>query len=123
METERIDLRRFLGESLERLGSVIPDETVFTCAFTETPEVQANELELRAVIAEVVTKVCEASAEVRLRTGTLAGKSGPHAFVEVSRPDTGTRIVVPVPVFRSTEMRLAGIEPATSRSGGARSIP
>jgi hypothetical protein len=116
METERIDLRVFLGESLERLGSVIPDETVFTCAFAETPEIQANALELREVIAAVLTKVCEGSAEVRLRTGTIAGKSGPHAFIEVNRPDTGTRIVVPVPVFQPTEMRLAGIERATSRS-------
>jgi signal transduction histidine kinase len=127
MEIERVDLRAFLGDSLELLGLIIPDRIVFTCQFDETPDVQVDRRRLHEVVAQLVAAACEAVddgvSEVRLRTGTVAGKSGPHAFIEVSRPETGTRIVVPIPVFQATEVRLAGIEPATSRSGGARSIP
>ena len=106
MEIERLDLRRFLGDTLERLGTRIPDDTVFTCRFAEIPEVQADPGELRDLVVDLLTDACRASREVRLRTGTVVGKSGPHAFVEVSRPGTGTRIVVPIPVYRR-EMRLA----------------
>lgn len=109
MEIECIELRTFLAESLELLGSTIPDETIFTCHFGETPDVHANPTVLRALLAELIASACDGAVEVELRTGTVAGRSGPHAFVEVRRPETGTRIVVPVPVFRK-EMRLAGIE-------------
>jgi hypothetical protein len=44
---------------------------------------------------------------VHLRTGVVPGRSGPHAFVEVSRPGTGSRIPVPLLVFRKTH--LAGV--------------
>jgi hypothetical protein len=123
MAAERIDLRAFLAETLEQLGSAIPDRVVFTCQIGETPDVHADRVQLRRVIVELVSGACALSSEVNVRTGTVAGRSGPHAFVEVSRPDSGTRFIVPIPVFRPTDMRLAGIEPATSRSGGARSIP
>jgi hypothetical protein len=111
MEIERVDLRAFLGDSLELLGLIIPDRVVFTCQFDETPDVQVDRKRLHEVVADLVAATCEALedgvTEIRLRTGTIAGKSGPHAFIEVSRPDAGTRIVVPVPVYRPTEMRLA----------------
>jgi signal transduction histidine kinase len=127
MEIQRIDLRAFLSETLELLGSVLPDEIIFTCRFTDTPEVDVNPLELRELVTKLVLNACKAfedgAGEVQLRTGTVAGKSGPHAFIEVSRPETGGRIAIPLPTVRPTMMRLAGIEPATSRSGGARSIP
>ena len=116
MGTEQIDLRKFLGDTLELIGSTIPDQTIFSCRFEETPDVQADPEQLRAVLVELLSNACSASREVSLRTGTIAGKSGLHVFVEVSQPEPGTRIVVPVPVFRPTEMRLAGIEPATSRT-------
>jgi signal transduction histidine kinase len=111
---EPIDLRKFLGETLELIGPAIPDQTIFSCRFDETPDVQADPAQLRAVLAELLTAACGASDEVRLRTGTVAGRSGPHAFVEVSRPATGERIVVPIPVFRRNEMRVAELERATS---------
>jgi hypothetical protein len=119
MEIERVDLREFLGDSLELLGLIIPDRVVFTCQFDETPDVQVDRARLHEVVGELLAATCEALedgvTEVQLRTGTIAGKSGPHAFIEVSRPDTGTRMVVPVPVFRPREMRLAGMKPATSQ--------
>jgi hypothetical protein len=113
MGTERIDLRTFLGESLEELGPTIPDRVVFTCQMLETPPAHVDPAELRHVLASLIASACAAGDEVRVRMGTVAGKSGPHAFIEVSRPDTGNRIIVPLPVFRR-EMRLAGIEPAES---------
>ena len=118
MEIERLDLRRFLGETLERLGTNIPDDTVFTCRFGESPDVHANPHELRDLVTNLLTEACRASGEVRLRTGTVVGRSGPHAFVEVSRPGNGTRIVVPVPVFRR-EVRLAGVAAERSRQSNA----
>lgn len=111
MGTERIDLRAFLGESLEELGPTIPDRVVFTCQLLETPPAHVDPAELRQVLATLIASACAAGDEVQLRTGTVAGKSGPHAFIEVSRPDTGNRIIVPLPVFRR-EMRLAEIERA-----------
>jgi signal transduction histidine kinase len=120
MEIERVDLRAFLSDSLELLALIIPDQVVFTCQFDETPDVQVDRRRLHEVVAGLVAATCEALedgvTEVRLRTGTVAGKSGRHAFIEVGRPDTGARILVPLPVFRPAEMRLAAIEPtATSR--------
>jgi signal transduction histidine kinase len=118
MEIERADLRAFLGDSLELLALIIPDQVVFTCEFGETPDVQVDRARLHEVVAQLVAATCEAIedgvGEVRLRTGTVAGKSGPHAFIEVSRPDSGSRILVPLPVFRATEIRLAAIEPTTT---------
>jgi signal transduction histidine kinase len=118
MEIERADLRAFLGDSLELLALIIPDQVVFTCEFGETPDVQVDRARLHEVVAQLVAATCEAIedgvGEVRLRTGTVAGKSGPHAFIEVSRPDSGSRILVPLPVFRATEVRLAAIEPTTT---------
>jgi signal transduction histidine kinase len=111
MATEKIDLRKFLAETLEDLGPTIPDRVVFSCSLGDTPHLHADPEVLRRVLTDLVTNVCESGDEVRLRTGTVAGRSGPHAFIEVGRPDTGTRIVVPIPVFRR-DMRLAGIEPA-----------
>lgn len=112
MEIERVDLRTFLADSLELLGLIIPDRVVFTCQFDETPDVEVDRGLLHDVVAKLVAAACEAVdegvSEVRLRTGTVAGKSGPHAFIEVSRPDMGTRILVPLPVYRATEMHLAG---------------
>jgi signal transduction histidine kinase len=116
MAPERIDLRSFLSDTLELIGSAIPDDTIFSCRFDETPDVHADREQLRAVLAELLTSACVAPGEVRLRIGTVAGKSGPHAFIEVGQPETRTRIVVPLPVFRPSETRLAGTEPATSRS-------
>jgi hypothetical protein len=117
MEIERVDLRRFVGDSLELLGLIIPDRVVFTCQFDETPDVQVDRARLHEVVAELVAATCDALeegvTEVRLRTGTVAGKSGPHAFIEVSRPEAGTRILVPIPVYRPTEMRLAEVGPAS----------
>lgn len=111
MEIERVDLRAFLSDSLELLALIIPDQVVFTCQFDETPDVQVDRRRLHEVVAGLVAATCEALedgvTEVRLRTGTVAGKSGPHAFIEVGRPDTGARILVPLPVFRPAEMRLA----------------
>jgi signal transduction histidine kinase len=103
---EQIDLRAFLGESLELLGPTIPDRVVFTCQLIETPPAHVDPAQLREVLAGLIANACAAGDEVRLRTGTVAGKSGPHAFIEVSRPDSGTRIIVPIPIFRR-EMRLA----------------
>jgi hypothetical protein len=40
---------------------------------------------------------CALSTEVNVRPGTVAGKAGPLVFVEVGRPDTGARFIVPVP--------------------------
>jgi hypothetical protein len=118
MEIERVDLRAFLADSLELLGLIIPDRVVFTCQFDETPDVQVDRNGLHEVVAKLLAATCEALddgvSEVRLRTGTVAGKSGPHAFIEVSRPETGTRILVPVPVFRAAEMHVAGSEAASS---------
>jgi signal transduction histidine kinase len=127
MEIERIDLRAFLSETLELLGSVLPDEIIFTCRFVDAPEVDVDPAALRELITKLVLNACkgfdDGAGEVQLRTGTVAGKSGPHAFVEVCRPASGARITIPLPTARPRTMRLAGIEPATSRSGGARSIP
>jgi hypothetical protein len=118
MEIERIDLRAFLAESLELLGLIIPDSVVFSCRLGETPEVQVDRARLHEVVADLVAATCEAIedgiGEVRLRTGTVAGHSGPHAFIEVGRPDTGTRIVIPIPVYRPSEIQLASAsEPST----------
>jgi signal transduction histidine kinase len=114
MEIQRVDLRAFLGDSLELLALIIPDQAVFTCQFGETPDVQVDRARLYEVVVQLVAATCEALedgvGEVQLRTGTVAGKSGPHAFIEVSRPETGARFLVPIPVFRATEMRLAGLE-------------
>ena len=60
----------------------------------------ADPAALRQAFSDLVTGVCEVGNEVELRTGTVAGQSRQHAFSEVSRPDTGTRLVLPVPVFR-----------------------
>ena len=120
MEIERVDLRAFLSDSLELLALIIPDEVVFTCQFDETPEVQVDRRRLHEVVAGLVAATCEALedgvTEVQLRTGTVAGKSGPHAFIEVTRPDTGSRVLVPLPVFRPTEMRIAEVEPVTGHT-------
>lgn len=105
---EEIDLRTFLGQTLELLGGEIPDRVVFTCQLIETPPAQVDPADLREVLASLIAVACAAGDEVRLRTGTIAGKSGPHAFVEVSRPDAGSRLIVPVPVSRRQPMRLAG---------------
>jgi signal transduction histidine kinase len=106
-----IDLRAFVGETVGLLGPVIPDETIFTCQFADTPEVQADPDELRRMITDLVAYVCgeleRGIGEVHLRTGVVPGRSGPHAFVEVSRPGTGSRIPVPLLVFRKTH--LAGV--------------
>src|SRR5215216_5196681 len=95
MGTERIDLQVFLSELLEQLGPAIPDRVVFTCQLIETPPVHVDPAQLRGVLASLVATACAAGDEVRLRTGTVAGKSGPHALVEIGRPDAGTRIIVP----------------------------
>ena len=110
MDLERIELRVFLGEALELLGTAIPDETIFTCRFDADAEVQIDPVKLRQLLGELIAAACEGGADVQLRTGTVAGRSGPHAFIEVSRRDAGTRVVVPVPVYRPREMRLAGDE-------------
>ena len=91
MGTERIDLQVFLSELLEQLGPAIPDRVVFTCQLIETPPVHVDPAQLRGVLASLVATACAAGDEVRLRTGTVAGKSGPHALVEIGRPDAGTR--------------------------------
>lgn len=116
MEIERVDLRTFLGQSLELLGLIIPDRVVFTCQFGETPDVEVDRARLHEVVAGLLGATCAALddgvGEIHLRTGTVAGKSGPHAFIEVRRPDTGTRLVVPVPVYRPAEIQLAeGLAP------------
>jgi signal transduction histidine kinase len=114
MRTERIDLRAFVAETLELLASVLPDEIIFTCQFTDTPEVDVDPSELRELITKLVINACKAfddgAGAVRLRVDTVAGKSGPHAFVEVSRPETGARITIPLPTARPPTVRLAGIE-------------
>jgi hypothetical protein len=120
MAAETIDLHALLGESLEELGPTIPDRVIFTCQLIETPPAHVDPAELRAVLATLIATACAAGDEVRLRTGTVAGKSGPHAFIEVGRPDTGNRFIVPVPLFRR-EMRLAGMEPGAIRTENARS--
>lgn len=111
MRTERIDLRAFVAETLELLASVLPDEIIFTCQFTDTPEVDVDPSQLRELITKLVVNACKAfddgAGEVRLRVDTVAGKSGPHAFVEVSRPETGARITIPLPTARPPKMRLA----------------
>jgi signal transduction histidine kinase len=116
MEIERIDLRAFLAETLELLGLVMPDEIVFTCQFIDTPEVDVDPADLRELVTKLVINACKAfedgAGEVQLRMGTVAGKSGPHAFIEVSRPAAGGRITIPLPMVRARTMRLAGIEPA-----------
>ena len=123
MEIERADLRAFLGDSLELLALIIPDQVVFTCEFGETPDVEVDRARLHEVVAQLVAATCEAIedgvGEVQLRTGTVAGQSGPHAFIEVSRPDTGARILIPLPVYRPTEMRLA----YRGRTPGSRTDP
>ncbi|HVD25119.1 MAG TPA: hypothetical protein VNB86_03920 [Gaiellaceae bacterium] len=105
-----IDLRAFVGETIGLLGPVVPDETIFTCQFADTPEIQADPDELRRVITDLVANVCgeleHGIGEVHLRTGVVSGRSGPHAFIEVSRPGT-SRIPLPLLVFRKA--RLAGI--------------
>jgi signal transduction histidine kinase len=113
MATERIDLQAFLSESLEQLGPTIPDRVVFTCQLIETPPAHVDPAQLREVLASLIATACAAGDEVRLRTGTVAGKSGPHAFVEVSRPDAGARIIVPVPVFRRQIQLAAASEAST----------
>jgi hypothetical protein len=114
MRTE-IDLRSFIGETLEILVSAIPDEVVFSCRFEETPDVQVDPDELQAVLAELLTAVCHTTGEVQLRIGTIAGKSGPHAFVEVSQPANGGRIIIPIPVHRPNGLRVsAASAPAES---------
>jgi hypothetical protein len=107
MRTKQIDLRNFIGETLELLVSAIPDEVVFSCRFEETPDVLVDPGELQAVLAELLTAVCHTTGVVQLRIGTIAGKSGPHAFVEVSSPVAGTRIVVPIPAYRPNDLRVA----------------
>jgi signal transduction histidine kinase len=106
-----IDLRAFVGETIGLLGPVVPDETIFTCQFADTPEIQADPDELRRMITDLVANACGALdrgiGEVHLRTGVVSGRSGPHAFIEVSRPGTGSRIPVPLLVFRKA--RLAGV--------------
>jgi signal transduction histidine kinase len=116
MGKERIDLQAFLGESLEELGPTIPDRVVFTCQLIETPPAHVDPAELRAVLATLITNACAAGDEVRLRIGTVAGKSGPHAFVEVSRPDAGNRLIVPVPVFRREMQLAAASAPSTLKA-------
>jgi signal transduction histidine kinase len=127
MEIQRVDLRAFLAETLELLGAVLPDEIVFTCRFVGDAEVDVDPADLRELLMKLVLNACkgfeDGVGEVQLRTGTVVGKSGPHAFVEVCRPESGGRVTIPLPTARPETMRLAGIEPATSRSGGARSIP
>jgi signal transduction histidine kinase len=116
---ERVDLRAFVAETLELLASVMPDEIIFTCRFADTPEVEVDPSELRELITKLVINACKSfddgAGEVLLRVDTVTGKSGPHAFVEVSRPASGARIAIPLPTVRPTEMRLAGIEPAFPR--------
>jgi signal transduction histidine kinase len=116
MEIQRIDLRAFLSETLELLGSVLPDEIIFTCQFVDAPEVEVDPADLRELVTKLVLNACKAfddgTGEVQLRTGTVAGKSGPHAFVEVCRPASGARITIPLPTARPTTMRLAGAEAA-----------
>jgi signal transduction histidine kinase len=114
MRTEQIDLRNFIGETLERVGSAIPDNVVFSCQFEETPIVEADPEQLRAVLAELLSSACGATPEVRLKIGTVAGRSGPHAFIEVSQPADGGRIIVPVPVHRPSELGLAAASAAES---------
>jgi signal transduction histidine kinase len=110
---ERIDLRAFVAETLELLGSVMPDEIIFTCRFGDTPDVDVDPSELREVITKLVINACKAfddgAGEVQLRVDTVSGKSGPHAFVEVSRPASGARITIPLPTVRPRTMRLAEI--------------
>jgi nitrogen fixation/metabolism regulation signal transduction histidine kinase len=110
MGTEQIDLRKFIGETLELVVSAIPDDVIFSCRFEDTPVVQADPEQLRTVLAELLAAACSASTEVRLEIGTVAGRSGQHAFVEVSQPANGGRIVVPIPVHRPSELRVAGGE-------------
>jgi hypothetical protein len=118
MARERIDLREFVAETLELLATVMPDEIVFTCGFTDTPEVDADRRELRDLVTKLVIDACKAfedgAGEVHLRVGRVAGRSGPHAFIEVSRPTTGARVALPLATARPRTMRLAGIEPASS---------
>jgi signal transduction histidine kinase len=107
MRTEQIDLRKFIGETLEVLVSAIPDEVIFSCRFEDAPIVDADPEQLRAVLAELLARACSATGEVRLKIGTVGGRSGPHAFVEVSQPTNGGRIVIPIPVHRGSELRAA----------------
>ena len=118
---ERVDLRAFVAETLELLASVMPDETIFTCRFGATPEVDVDPSLLRELITKLVINACKAfddgGGEVQLRVDTVAGRSGPHAFVEVSRPVTGARIAIPLATVKPRTMRLAGLEPADAHSG------
>jgi signal transduction histidine kinase len=107
MRTERIDLRSFIGETLELVVAAIPDDVIFSCRFEETPDVQVDPAELRTAVAELLASACGATGEVRLRIGTVAGRSGPHAFVEVSQPANGGRVVIPIPVHQRSEIRVA----------------
>jgi signal transduction histidine kinase len=107
-----IDLKAFVGETIGLLGPVVPDETIFTCQFGDTPAIQADPEELRRVITDLVANVCaelEGVGEVHLRTGVVQGRSGPHAFIEVSRPGTGSRITVPLLVFRKVRLAEAAL--------------
>jgi hypothetical protein len=111
MEIQRIDLRAFLAETLDLLGSVLPDEIIFTCQFVDAPEVDVDPSDLRELITKLVLHACkgfeDGAGEVQLRTGTVTGKSGPHAFVEVCQPASGARITIPLPTARPRTMRLA----------------
>jgi hypothetical protein len=123
MEIQRIDLRAFLADTLELLGAVLPDEIIFTCRFVDAPEVDVDPTDLRELLTKLVLNACKGFdngvGEVQLRTGTVVGKSGPHAFVEVCRPESGARVTIPLPTARARRMRLSTIEPATSSSKGA----
>lgn len=114
MEIQRIDLRAFVAETLELLGSVLPDEIIFTCRFVDAPEVDVDPADLRELLTKLVLNACKGFddrvGEVQLRTGTVVGKSGPHVFVEVCRPESGGRVTIPLPTARPRTMRLAGIE-------------
>jgi signal transduction histidine kinase len=113
-----IDLRAFVAETIGLLGPVVPDETIFTCQYGDTPEIQADPDELRRVITDLVANVCgeleRGIGEVHLRTGVVAGRSRPHAFIEVSRPGM-SRITVPLLVFR--KVRLAGLDVGAASPG------
>jgi signal transduction histidine kinase len=119
MELERIDLREFLATTLELLADVMPDEIVFTCQFADAPAIEADRCELRELVTTLVVNACKAfedgSGEVQLRIGTVSGRSGPHAFIEVSRPATGARITLPLATIRPQTVRVAPVEPARSQ--------
>ncbi len=122
MEIQRIDLRAFLADTLELLGSVLPDEIIFTCRFVDAPEVDVDPTDLRELLTKLVLNACKGFdngvGEVQLRTGTVVGKSGPHAFVEVCRPQSGARVTIPLPTARARRMRLSTTGTATSQSEG-----